>query len=506
MDGVSFWFIVLIVVLSGVVSFFADILGRKLGKKRLSIFGLRPRAVAAFTVAVVGMLIPLVTILILAGASRDVSEWLTKGSRALEDLRIRDAQLRDATENLQKVSSDVAALEQRFKTESANVERIRAEKEKAEKALNGLRASYASLEKESKETRAKLQREQAALNLAKRDLVQLRASRKEVEERFKQLERISDNLNAHNLELDREIQEKDRQIAAKEAEIRTRSERVDALVRTVGELESQVSEVQKNLVLTQSDLNDRQRDLESANLAIDTAKAEVSRLQAIGQQLAAGLGAARTRPMIYRFGDEISRLPVPERLKPEEAESSLTTLLRAARVVAEQRGARASDSFPIAGLRDVQMDNGRTLTVEEQSAQIVRNLTNKPDPFVLIAYSVWNSFEGEPLWIRIETFPNQMIFRQGQIVAEMRIDGSQGEEAIIENLRTLITERVREAAIKAKMIGAAGRDAQFGEVPNERIIALMREIRNAGRAVRVVALAATDIRAADRLELEFRLR
>ncbi|MBV6458921.1 MAG: Chromosome partition protein Smc [Fimbriimonadaceae bacterium] len=506
MDGVSFWFIALIVVLSGVVSFLADILGRKLGKKRLSLFGLRPRTVAALTVAVVGMLIPLVTILILASASRDVSEWLTRGSRALEDLRMRDSQLKKSTEELQRLTEDIKRLEEQQKTESLNIARIQREKTKTEGDLKGLTENYRRLEQDSREVRAKLQKEQAGLSTARKELQALTRSRKEVEDRFNQLERISNTLSQHNLELDRQLQEKDRQIASKEKEIGERTKRVEELTKNSGELERELADLQGRLKTIQQDLDNRQRELETANLAIDGARAEVSRLEMIGQQLAAGLGAARTRPMIYRFGDEVSRLPVPERLKPDDAASHLTTIMRGVRVVAEQRGAKASETEPVAGMRSVQLDNGKTLTVEEQEAQIIRSLSNKADPFVLIAYSVWNSFEGEPLWVRVETFPNPLVFKQGQIVAEMRIDGSQGEEAILENLRTLITERVRQAAIKAKMIGATGRDVQFGEVPNDRIIALMREIRTAARNVRVVALAAADTRAADRLELDFRLR
>jgi len=505
-DGVSFWFIALIVVLSGVVSYLADILGRKLGKKRLSLFGLRPRTVAALTVAIVGMLIPLVTILILASVSRDVSEWLTRGSRALLDLRMRDSQLKKATEDLQTLTADIKRLEETQKKESANISRLQKEKTKAETDLKGLTESYRKLEQSSREVRGKLQREQASLFKAQKELQVLTKSRNDVANRFDQLDRISKTLNEHNLALDRELQAKDRQILEKEKEISERTQRVDALTKSSADLEKQLGTLQSQLSTTQEDLGHRQRELEAANLAIDSAKAEVTKLEMIGQQLAAGLGAARTRPMIYRFGDEVSRMPVPERLKPTDANTHLSTIMRSVRVVAEQRGAKASETEPVAGMRSVQLDNGKTLTVEEQEAQIVRNLSNKADPYVLIAYSVWNSFEGEPLWVRVETFPNPLVFRQGQIVAEMRIDGSQAEEVIIENLRTLITDRVRQAAIKAKMIGATGRDVQFGEVPNDRIIALMREIRSAGRAVRVVALAAADTRAADRLELEFRLR
>ena len=56
------------------------------------------------------------------------------------------------------------------------------------------------------------------------------------------------------------------------------------------------------------------------------------------------------------------------------------------------------------------------------------------------------------------------------------------------------------------MIPAFGSDAPLGEVDDEQIVSLMQLIRDYGRSVRVQAVAAGEIRRADRLRLEFRLR
>ena len=68
----------LLIVMCGGIAYMGDLLGRRMGKKRLSLFGLRPRHTAVVFTVVTGMVIAGVTLGVLLGASAGVRLALTR--------------------------------------------------------------------------------------------------------------------------------------------------------------------------------------------------------------------------------------------------------------------------------------------------------------------------------------------------------------------------------------------------------------------------------------------
>ncbi|NLG94581.1 MAG: DUF3084 domain-containing protein, partial [Acetomicrobium flavidum] len=64
--------VVSLVVISALVAYIGDILGMKLGKRRISLFGMRPKYTSRFITVVTGILITLVTLFVMAMASDTV--------------------------------------------------------------------------------------------------------------------------------------------------------------------------------------------------------------------------------------------------------------------------------------------------------------------------------------------------------------------------------------------------------------------------------------------------
>jgi uncharacterized protein (DUF3084 family) len=67
----GFYFIPILLLLSAVVAYIADKLGKKAGKKRLSIFGLRPKHTAIFMSVSSGILIAAITIVVMLSLSQN---------------------------------------------------------------------------------------------------------------------------------------------------------------------------------------------------------------------------------------------------------------------------------------------------------------------------------------------------------------------------------------------------------------------------------------------------
>lgn len=501
MDLVAWLMVAVFCVVGAVIAYFADALGRTLGKKRASLWGLRPRHTAAVLTTGAGFLIPLVTVGLLWIVSADVRTILREGSRAAAE---RDRKVKELVEVQQLVSA-----------REKEAEEIGRQRDRAQRDLDRSRADLAKsaieakrLNAEAKRLAADAARLRADVAAAKRLLAsvqtELRTSRRE----NATLAAVNKGLRGENAALVR-----DNETYSADS-IRLRLE--------LGALSKQVTDAQKEITKAQEDLaevNDRyaeardafardlekaRADLESARLQTDQAKGELDRLRLISSDLLQGLDNARTRPMIFALGEEVARTPVGARLTGEAARQAVTSALRAARTEALGRGA---DPTPgqAAGLRPLEVA-GQTLSVPDQEAAAARALTGAAENSVVLTYSLWNVFAGEFAPVRLEVRSNPLVYAQGDLVAETRMDGNLDQNEIIALITKFLQETVTQKAIAARMIAAEGRAERFGTVDSEALIQLMNDIRQSGRLIRVQALAAGPTRAADPLRLEFRVR
>ncbi len=94
-----------LVVVSGAIAYIGDIVGRRMGRKRLSLFGLRPRHTAIAVSVVAGMCITVVTLAVAMAVSENVRE----GFLRVDELRRRQARL---VQEIETLNERAAALEQ----------------------------------------------------------------------------------------------------------------------------------------------------------------------------------------------------------------------------------------------------------------------------------------------------------------------------------------------------------------------------------------------------------
>ena len=108
MDWGSWLLIFSIIILAGVIAYLGDILGRRIGKKKLSLFKLRPRYTAILVSVITGILIAAITLTILSVASQDVRTALF-GMKELKD------QIEQLEQREKELQSSKAVLEEQVK-------------------------------------------------------------------------------------------------------------------------------------------------------------------------------------------------------------------------------------------------------------------------------------------------------------------------------------------------------------------------------------------------------
>lgn len=102
------WMLILILmIVSGVVAYIGDIVGMRFGKKRVSIFGLRPKATSSLITVVSGILITIVTLAVLSGTSQTVRT-------AIFSMKFVQKQITELTSQLQGSRADLMDLETRL--------------------------------------------------------------------------------------------------------------------------------------------------------------------------------------------------------------------------------------------------------------------------------------------------------------------------------------------------------------------------------------------------------
>ena len=155
-----------LIVISGLIAFVGDWVGLKIGKKRVTIFGLRPHHTAVFITIISGILIAIITVTILAISSNDVrtalfgmeelKEKLTYLSREVgirnvqlsttkEELKEKTTQLQEMEEKYQKLSEDINSKTSQLEELLIIREGLIEEKEQLNKEVEELNATIKAL-------------------------------------------------------------------------------------------------------------------------------------------------------------------------------------------------------------------------------------------------------------------------------------------------------------------------------------------------------------------------
>lgn len=154
-----------LVVVGGLIAFVGDILARRLGRKRISLFGLRPRHTAIGVAAVVGMLITLFTLFSAMLVSQDVKD----GFLRVEYMRRRQTELTHQVDGL-----------------SARITELDAARKAAERRLAGVKGELADRQTELKDAKKALADTEAELARSRADLARTRVELARLSRELKQ--------------------------------------------------------------------------------------------------------------------------------------------------------------------------------------------------------------------------------------------------------------------------------------------------------------------------------
>jgi len=121
--------IVTLILISGIIAYIGDLTGFRIGKKKISIFGLRPHRTAIFVTILTGIIISILTISILSILSYDVrtalfglDELREKQAELTREIQVRNSKLAETRKELEEKSEELVIIEEEFQQLTTQIE------------------------------------------------------------------------------------------------------------------------------------------------------------------------------------------------------------------------------------------------------------------------------------------------------------------------------------------------------------------------------------------------
>lgn len=145
--GISIFFV--LIIMGGLIAFLGDKIGSKVGKKRMTLFGLRPKYTSIIVTIISGVLISFLTIAVLAVASENVRVALFGLNRLYEEMdelnteiAAKNQALADGQRQLQERTREVADMDRRVKDISGELDQVEAQRNYMQSQLAVVQDAY----------------------------------------------------------------------------------------------------------------------------------------------------------------------------------------------------------------------------------------------------------------------------------------------------------------------------------------------------------------------------
>lgn len=449
--------VLMLIVVGGVIAFVGDRIGMKVGRRRLSIFGLRPRHTSMIITVITGIVVSTTSLVVMSIVSKDVRTALFNMHEIQAALATTRQELASAVARLSTQQQELAAKEQRVGELQAQIETLTGEIDKLSAAAKIKAKEYEMLTARNETLAAELEQVKKERVKAESELVQVQSELEKMQKQYQEMKTQLDDTKASYAEAQEKLEEANKRIVA-------------------------LQNTEKDLKQTILRLDAEKQKLEDESRALETRIRDLTQganvLYSYLQGMSQYLEGLQLSDITYR-ADEIILATVIEGSRPiDDIRRDVAAFLQKADTLALARRAKIEGS-----------ENEAIIFFTDNLENTAQRIARAKGPVVVRLVSATNAFVGQPVYAYLQFFENKLIFKQGQVVAEREIDGSLGPNRVQDELMTLLMAANDEATRRGMVTDAEGR---VGEAPLSEFNAATSKILEAGRKVRVLAVAAQD--------------
>jgi uncharacterized protein (DUF3084 family) len=351
----GFYIIAAVAIIGGFIAYLGDRVGMRVGKKRMTVFGLRPKYTSIIVAIVTGILIAASTLVLLAIVSKDVRTALFHLHQIQVDLAVKQGKVIELTSQVNQKEKEVQRLIKNYQQNEKELARVSIQRQKMQKELELAITQY--------------QEAQSKLHSKEGELIE------------------------------------------KQQEVEAKQQRVATLTDITQQLEAQNAKLQE----------DKERFL-----------AEIEKISTENKEITA---LSENGLLIFDVNEVIAAKVVQGGTDAGKVRSELITpLLQQANKIALERGAR------LEGKKDYALK-----VPVSQMLQISQKIAKYSGKGVLRIVAETNTFFLQPLKVKFQFYPDGLVFKQGEIVAETAVEPSDSEESIQKQIVNLLMNVSKKA-------------------------------------------------------------
>ena len=179
--------LIIIALMGGLIAYMGDKLGTKVGKRRMSLFGLRPKHTSIIVTIVTGLLVAAATVGVLSFTSQSVRTALFGMDQLRADMKHLNEEVAAKTQELIRGKALLEQNKQELEERMAEIEQIRRE-------VEATKAELASAQAAKDATEAELASLQSSYAEVSKKLANLEATRAKMEAHIKELQNTQEQL------------------------------------------------------------------------------------------------------------------------------------------------------------------------------------------------------------------------------------------------------------------------------------------------------------------------
>ncbi|MBR8838244.1 MAG: DUF3084 domain-containing protein [Stigonema ocellatum SAG 48.90 = DSM 106950] len=405
--------IVVILIVGGLIATVGDRIGTRVGKKRLSLFNLRPKNTAVLVTILTGLGISASTLAILFIAD----EGLRKGVFQLEDiqrdLRRKREQLGNTTQQLETTQTELNQVKKQQAQAQEDLQSINKSLQAANAKQQVTQAQLNSTIIQKAQTQAQLQRTQNQLAQVVNRYQQAIAELKSVDDEKSKLLLEIQQRRAEREKLVKEANDTINQakvaIAGRDRELANRQEAIQRRDQKIAELDQVIQKRNLEIAAREQVLSQRESRLQELETQQAYLEQEVARLEQYYQsyrdlrlgKLALARGQVLAAGVVRAF--------------------TTTSAREAVMQILQQANRNASKELTEPGVHPPTNEQVLRVTPEQ-----IEQLSKKIDDgreYVVRIFSAGNYVRGEkPIEFSAETARNQVVFSGGEVLATTTAD------------------------------------------------------------------------------------
>lgn len=244
--------IVLLIILAGVIAYAGDRLGTFIGKKRLSLFGMRPKRSGQIIGVAVGVFIMLTTLGVSALAFQEAAAVVLRAQESAKHLRALKKEKEQLHLEKEQLQTEVATLQQNTLDLQQDIVIFHQELQQTRQSLRAVVNERDNNEKKLKEVNIQLISAQNNLHTVEEELQDARAERKKAVEAAQTAQQEMTSLQSQVSEAENRLKDAAKELATLQVQLR-------ASQNALQNSQAQLDQVEIDLAATQNEFELQQR-------------------------------------------------------------------------------------------------------------------------------------------------------------------------------------------------------------------------------------------------------